>query len=242
VTNVAIDKRARVAAIVRAVGSSGDEGTRAELWSLAQPRPQKPLWRVPLAADELVSDVAISPDGRRVLVVSTYGLARLFDAVTRKPLRTLVAGTVANAATEAFYRATFSPNGDTVAVGGSRDVRLWDVASGAERSFRLSGHTSVLRSVTYSADGRRIVTASADGTVRVWDAARGTALTVSSHHSGRVNGAAMLPGGWIVSGGDDRTVRAYPCESCGSFDSLIDAGARRVTRDLSDRDLTNIAG
>ncbi len=242
VTNVAIDERARVGAIVRGVGPTGEDGTLVELWSLVGPRPARPMWRLPVVGIEFASDVAISPDGRRVLVTSVYGLARLFDAVTRKPLRTLAGGTAANPGSEAFYRAAFSPDGETVAVAGSRDVRLWDVASGAPRGFRLSGHTSVLRSVTYSSDGRRIVTASADGTVRVWDAARGTALTVSSHHVGRVNGAALLPGGWIVSGGDDRTIRAYPCESCGSLDSLIDAGARRVTRDLSDRDLTNIAG
>ncbi len=238
VTRVAVDARARVGAVVHGV----DDGTRVELWTLAEARPVRPLWRLPVADSELASDVAVSPDGRRVLVTSVYGLARLFDAVTRKTVHTLAAGTAASPGAEAFYRAVFSPDGKTVAVAGSRDVRLWDAASGAERAFKLSGHTSVLRSVAYSADGRRIVTASADGTVRVWDAARGIALAVASRHAGRVNGAALLPGGWIVSGGDDRTVRAYPCESCASVDSLIDTGARQVTRDLAERDLVGLGG
>ena len=212
VQNVAIDRAGRVAAIVRGVPR---EGTRVELWSLAEARPARPLWRVPVPVSELATDVALSGDGRRLLVTGVYGSARVFDTVSRTPLRRLTDASAADRGLEAFYRATFSPDGKTVAVGGSRDVRLWDVASGKERGFRLSGHTSVLRSVAYDAGGSRLVTASADGTVRVWDARRGTALAVIARHAGRVNGAAFLRNGWIASGGDDRTVRLYPWRAAG---------------------------
>ncbi len=239
VQNVAIDRDARVAAIVRGVPRSG---TSVELWSLERPRPAKPLWRVPVPVSELATDVALSGDGRRLLVTGVYGSARVFDTAARKPLRRLTAASAADRGPQAFYRATFSPDGKTVAVAGSRDVRLWDVASGSERGFRLSGHTSVLRSVAYDAGGDRIVTASADGTVRVWDARRGTALAVIARHAGRVNGATFLRNGWIASGGDDRTVRLYPCESCGSAASLVKLAERHVTRELSRREVEEFGG
>ena len=238
VRNAALDARARVAAVVRDVAA----GTRVELWSLEQLRPRTPLWRVALPDAELATDVAVSPDGRRLVVTSVYGLARVYDVDTHRPLRTLAAGTRANPGPEAFYRATFSPDGRTIAVAGSRDVRLWDSASGSERGYRLSGHTSVLRSVAYSADGRRIVTASADGTTRVWDAATGSVLAVLSRHAGRVNAAAFLPNGWIVSAGEDRSVRAYPCESCVPPDRLRDLAEREVTRGLSSREIKEFEG
>ncbi len=239
VRQVALDARASLGAVVFDVG---DGRTRVELWSLAARRPARALWRVPVGDVEAASDVALSGDGRRLLVTSVYGLARVFDVATRRPLHTLAAGTNALAGPEEFYRGVFSPDGKTVAVAGSRDVRLWDVASGKERGFRLSGHTSVLRSVAYDADGSRLVTASADGTVRVWDARRGTALAVIARHAGRVNGAAFLRDGWIVSGGDDRTVRVYPCESCGSAGNLVKLAERQVTRELSDREREEFGG
>ena len=239
VREVALDARARVGAVVLDVG---DGRTRVELWSLAGRRPAKALWRVPLSAVEAASDVALSGDGRRLLVTSVYGLARVFDVAARRPLHTLAGGTFLHAGQEEFYRGVFSPDGETVAVAGSRDVRLWDVASGKERGFRLSGHTSVLRSIAYDAGGTRLVTASADGTVRVWDARRGTALAVIARHSGRVNGAVFLRNGWIASGGDDRTIRAYPCESCGSAGSLVKLAERHVTRELSDRERAELGG
>jgi WD40 repeat protein len=225
VRKVALDAAGGVAAIVRE-----SAGASAEIWSLAQAHPDKPIWRVTLLDAELPSDVALSGDGRRLLVTTVYGLARIYDMRTHRPLRTLAAGTVAHPGPEAFYRAAFSPDGTTVAVAGSRDVRLYDAGSGDERR-RLSGHTSVLRSVAFSADGRRIVTASADGTVRVWSASTGVALAVLGRHAGRVNDAAFLPDGWIVSGGEDRAVRAYPCETCAPTGDLLDLAARRVTRE-----------
>jgi WD40 repeat protein len=44
---------------------------------------------------------------------------------------------------------------------------LWDVATGKEvRHF--TGHTNEVRNVTFSPDGKYILTASNDGTARLW--------------------------------------------------------------------------
>lgn len=45
---------------------------------------------------------------------------------------------------------------------------MWGAASGLEL-LRLKGHTGGVNSAVFSADGSRIVTASGDGTTRVWD-------------------------------------------------------------------------
>src|ERR1043166_3768621 len=42
----------------------------------------------------------------------------------------------------------------------------------------LRGHTSVVASAAFSADGTRIVTASFDGTARIWDSATGKEMAV----------------------------------------------------------------
>jgi WD40 repeat protein len=46
---------------------------------------------------------------------------------------------------------------------------VWDALSGAE-VLTLKGHTDGVTSASFSTDGSRLVTASHDGTAKVWDA------------------------------------------------------------------------
>jgi WD40 repeat protein/formylglycine-generating enzyme required for sulfatase activity len=67
-------------------------------------------------------------------------------------------------------------------------VRLWDLASGKElRSFR--GHEDRVAGVAFSADGKRLITGSWDGTMRVWNVATGNELC---------RFAAFRDGSWAV--------------------------------------------
>jgi WD40 repeat protein len=50
-----------------------------------------------------------------------------------------------------------------------RTVRLWDLAAG-QAVLTLRGHTRIIHSIRFLSEGRRLVSASADRTVRVWDA------------------------------------------------------------------------
>ena len=53
-----------------------------------------------------------------------------------------------------------------------------------EAPLTLKGHTKAVNSVAFSPDGRRIVSGSADNTVKVWDAATGQeTLTLKGHTS-----------------------------------------------------------
>ena len=65
----------------------------------------------------------------------------------------------------------FSPDGRLLAVGGPDAVRVWDVCGGKELA-RLEGHAGAVLWVTFTPDGRRLLTAGADSTALVWDADR----------------------------------------------------------------------
>jgi len=78
----------------------------------------------------------------------------------------------------------------------------------------LTGHTGAVRRAAYSPDGTRIVTASYDGTARIWDAWSGIEQRVLSGHTRTVLTAAWSPDGTrIVTASDDGTARVWDARS-----------------------------
>ncbi len=75
----------------------------------------------------------------------------------------------------------------------------------------LRGHQGTVSCAAFSPDGRRVVTASWDGTARVWDAVSGEAIAVLPGHANRVETAAFSPDGLqvVTASPDDRTARVW---------------------------------
>ena len=136
-----------------------------------------------------IRSVAFSPDGRFALSGSEDKTLKLWEVASGKELRSF------RGHTESVNSVAFSPDGHFALSGsGQADeitatinfegkdyhlshnednmLKLWDAATGKElRSF--SGHTSSVRSVAFSSDGRFALSGSWDGTARVWDAGTG---------------------------------------------------------------------
>ena len=69
-------------------------------------------------------------------------------------------------------------------------------------TVRLVGHEARVTSVAFSADGSRVVTASADHDARIWDVATGALRHVLRGHFAIVSDARFSPDGrWVVTAG-----------------------------------------
>ena len=58
-------------------------------------------------------------------------------------------------------------------------------------------------------DGRRVVSASNDNTLKVWDVATGACVATLEGHDGWVTSVHVFPGDAIISSSNDRTIKVW---------------------------------
>jgi WD40 repeat protein len=86
------------------------------------------------------------------------------------------------------------------------------VAVGEIRKF--TGHTGIVYQAAVSKDGKRMVSAGSDRTIRVWDVNTGKQLHQITGHTGIIRSLAISPDGKrAVSGASDRTCRVWDLDN-----------------------------
>lgn len=94
----------------------------------------------------------------------------------------------------------------------------------------LSGYQGTVMSMRFSNDGTKLVTASADGLVRIWSIPGWKLLKTLSGHKGPVLWAEFSPHGrLVVSGGEDGTVRIWSVQDGKLVQTLEESPAPVVT-------------
>jgi WD40 repeat protein len=85
----------------------------------------------------------------------------------------------------------------------------------------LEGHTEAVSAMTFSPDGKQVVSGSWDNTVRLWDAATGTVLQTLEEHTDVVGVVTFSPDGkQVASASDDTTVRLWDAATGAALQTL----------------------
>ncbi len=113
-----------------------------------------------------------------------------------------------------IFAATFSPNGQYLAMGDyAGEVHLWEVAN-RQKLFTYRGHTGQIRAVAFSPDSQTLVSGSYDNTIRIWDIQSGQSKQVITEHNGWVRALTFTPDGQhIVSASYDHTLKLWDITS-----------------------------
>ncbi len=191
-----------------------------------------------------VNACAISPDGRRVVSASYDNTLKVWDLETGRELATL------QGHVDSVTACAVTPDGRRV-VSASWDntLKVWDLETGRElatlqghvkgpgrrRGRRrrelasLRGHAKEVTACAVTPDGRRVVSASWDNTLKVWDLDSGSALATLQGHAKEVTACAVTPDGRrVISASGDQTLKVWDLDS-GSALATLQGHAKEVT-------------
>jgi WD40 repeat protein/serine/threonine protein kinase/tetratricopeptide (TPR) repeat protein len=189
----------------RTLAAACGDGT-VRLWDVATGQPVG----TPLRHDEHVGAVAFNPDGRWLVSGGSDRTARLWQlgSVAPTPLaedrgegRPAGRGVVFNHVTYSPDRSRALTGGGSYATPNINQAWLWDTLPDHSQGAVLR-HQDVIRTIAFSADGKRVATGSHDSTARIWDAATGRPLSPPLRHANYVAAVAFSPDGKLLAAGD----------------------------------------
>ncbi|MBD2775981.1 eIF2A-related protein [Iningainema tapete] len=157
-------------------------------------------------AEAIGSILSVAFSGESLAIGSSNGEICLFQGQGRS---------ICKGHTHWVRSIAFSPDGQKFASGSDdQTVKIWDIKTGKFFST-LSGHSSCVRSVTFSNNGL-VASGSEDGTVKIWNVDTGECLRTLTGHVGKVWSVAFSPNpprGILASGGEDKTIKIWELDT-----------------------------
>jgi WD40 repeat protein len=165
--------------------------------------------------------VAVTPDGKQVISASNSGTLKAWNLETGEELFPLMAHS------DSVNAVAVTPDGKQM-ISSSPDNTLkvwnletengvftfiWNLITGRQL-FTLTGHSNSVNAVAVTPDGKQVISASDDNTLKVWDLSSREVIATFTGHNNSVNAVAVTPDSkQVISASDDNTLKVWNLET-----------------------------
>jgi len=188
-------------------GATGEvHGTGPIVW---QPLPNglNPIYAVALTADGQFAACARANQIFIYQLPSKQLITRLTDP---QLLATGLYGKAGVAHRDLVHSLAFSPDGNLLASGGYREVKLWRRPRDVQKLKLSSVATHDILSLTVSPDGHLLASGDDEGSIKIWNAENGKLHKKFSAHKGAIKGLNFSPDGkMLASASADKTINVW---------------------------------
>lgn len=181
--------------------------------------------------NESVNAVAFSPDGKSLASGGQDGSVRLWDVQSGRPRHTL------RGHSNSIRTLAYAANHTLVSGGMDQTIRLWETETG-QLYDTIQGHINWALSLTFHPSDNRLISASHDSAIRLWDLAAlsnrdaATASTLPTTtlptyqqldgHDSWVFGVVISPDGKLLASASvDKTVRIWRLTSANAHQTAL---------------------
>ena len=163
-----------------------------------------------------IQEFAFAPDGGSCAAISSEGKICIWDVATGNQL--VVVERPQFKPSNRFDRTSihsfaYSPSGEIAFPSKTHGVEFYDPEL-EKQLATFEGHSDIVTTIAFSADGSRMVTGSLDNTIKIWDTSSQEELFSLPGHATHVRKVAISPDGYcIASLGDDGMVKIWDARS-----------------------------
>ncbi|MBW4486135.1 MAG: WD40 repeat domain-containing protein [Tildeniella torsiva UHER 1998/13D] len=155
-----------------------------------------------------ILDISISPDNQNIATVDLDGKIKIWN-LSRE------SSTLILEKQNSSYKIKFSPDGQTVAIGGDGKVEIWDLKGSSIIS--IDTQQKVIEGIEFSHDGQKLVTFGTKGNAKLWNLANKASATVDAEqgieiatNQGTIYSAKFNPSRQqLITAGEDGSIKLW---------------------------------
>eukprot|EP00759_Apiculatamorpha_spiralis_P046900 PhF_6_TR42956/c0_g1_i1/m.65345 len=168
-----------------------------------------------------VNSMCLSDDGKRLATASADKTVKIWNLELCSETFTLSGHSFG-------VLSVYWSSDDRYIVTGSKDhsIKLWSTSS-QKAVATLNGHSNDVNAVRMTS--KFVISGSSDKTVRLWDSTLHSDVEALIGHNGAVRCCACVQPGVIATGGHDRVLRFWSCESLQEVSPPLDGHTQDIT-------------